>query len=113
MAARWGIDHLDRHYAILRELSEPGDGVLIASPAILPARLLNVQFGRRLASSPTTLSRCREIAVGCTDQNGLDAAAEHVERLVTSEMRGHAGRRRGETNRETRGESERSMSDRP
>lgn len=50
VAARWGIDHLDRHYAVLRELSAPGDSVLIASPAILPARLLNEQFGRPLAS---------------------------------------------------------------
>jgi rhamnosyltransferase subunit B len=45
LAARWSVDQLERHYRLLREVCGSGgpDVVLIASPGVLPARVLEEQ----------------------------------------------------------------------
>jgi len=50
IAAQWGINSLRAHYELLKNLAASEPSVLVASPAILPARLLNEQQGIPLAS---------------------------------------------------------------
>src|SRR5437762_1266214 len=42
LAARWSVHHLERNYHLLRALCAP-DVVMVASPGVLPARLLEEQ----------------------------------------------------------------------
>jgi UDP:flavonoid glycosyltransferase YjiC (YdhE family) len=54
VAARWGVDHFAEHYHLLHDLCRAGESdsrpLLIASPGILPARLLEEQRAVRLVS---------------------------------------------------------------
>ncbi len=50
VAARWGRPHISRHFALLDELAAGGDTVLVASPAILAARLVHEVRGTPLAT---------------------------------------------------------------
>ena len=49
-AARWGAAFLDREYQILSKLADEGDAVIVASLAILPARVLQDRTGVPVAT---------------------------------------------------------------
>ena len=48
--ARWGAKLIGRQYAVLAELAKDSDAVLIASPGVLAARLVQEKMSRPLAS---------------------------------------------------------------
>jgi rhamnosyltransferase subunit B len=48
--AQWGIRFLDRQYAMLAELAQTADAVLVASVGVMGARLVQEKLGRPLAS---------------------------------------------------------------
>ena len=48
--ARWGARLIGRQYAVLAELAKDSDAVLIASPGVLAARLVQEKMSRPLAS---------------------------------------------------------------
>jgi rhamnosyltransferase subunit B len=50
VVARWGVRFLERQYALLAELAGERDAVLIASPGVLAARLVQEKLRRPLAS---------------------------------------------------------------
>lgn len=51
LAAAWGVPHLRRHYDLLRSLCDASpDPVLVTSPAILPARILEEERSVPMAS---------------------------------------------------------------
>ena len=50
IGARWGVAFLPRQYALLAELARDGRSVLVASPGIVPARLVQEKLGRPMAS---------------------------------------------------------------
>jgi rhamnosyltransferase subunit B len=48
--ARWGADLIGRQYALLADLARDSDAVLVASPGVLAARLVQEKMSRPLAS---------------------------------------------------------------
>ena len=50
IAARWVTPFIDRQYALLDELSRDGDAVLVASPGVVAARLVQETRGTPLAT---------------------------------------------------------------
>lgn len=48
--ARWGVRFLPRQYELLADLARADDAVLVASPGVLPARLVQEKLGRPMAS---------------------------------------------------------------
>jgi UDP:flavonoid glycosyltransferase YjiC (YdhE family) len=51
LGARWGMDTLPRQYEVLTELASDPQTILVATPAVLAARLVQEKLGRRLASA--------------------------------------------------------------
>src|SRR5436305_432596 len=47
---RWGVAMLPRQYALLAELARDPATVLVASPGVIPARLVQEKLGRPMAS---------------------------------------------------------------
>ena len=50
VGARWGASVLPRHYEVMNALSAEPDSVMVASPAIMAARMIQEKFGRPLVS---------------------------------------------------------------
>ncbi|MCH7685672.1 MAG: glycosyltransferase [Planctomycetes bacterium] len=50
VGAQWGVRHIGRQYELLRELASDDDTVLVASPAVLAARLIQEKFSKPMAS---------------------------------------------------------------
>ncbi|MCZ6795115.1 MAG: glycosyltransferase [Planctomycetota bacterium] len=50
VASRWGVRFLSRHYEVLAEAASDENSVLVASPAVLTARLVQEKLSRPLAS---------------------------------------------------------------
>jgi rhamnosyltransferase subunit B len=50
VGAQWGVRHIGRQYELLRELASDDETVLVASPAILAARLIQEKFSTPMAS---------------------------------------------------------------
>lgn len=50
VGARWGVGLLPRQYELLAELARDGRAVLVASPGVLAARLVQEKLGRPMAS---------------------------------------------------------------
>jgi rhamnosyltransferase subunit B len=50
VAARWGTPYLRRQYDLISELSNDDDAVLVASPGVLPARLVQETRGKPMAT---------------------------------------------------------------
>src|SRR5438034_2114740 len=50
LSAKWGVRFLQRQYALLAELAQEHDSVLVANPGMLAARLLQEKQARPLVS---------------------------------------------------------------
>ena len=50
IASRWGVDFIDQQYATLAELAADEDSILVASPAVVAARLVQEKFSRPMAT---------------------------------------------------------------
>lgn len=50
VGAQWGVRHIGRQYELLRELASDDETVLVASPAVLAARLIQEKFSKPMAS---------------------------------------------------------------
>jgi rhamnosyltransferase subunit B len=61
VGAQWGANHIGRHYELLRELVSDDDTVLVASPAVLAARLIQEKLSIPMASlvlQPWIIASC-------------------------------------------------------